>query len=230
MSRLRVVAAAAALATLAAAPTASAHQGNPNFRSVIDGVTPSTPGVHLQVLNFDDRLELRNTSGKTVTVQGYQGEPYARVLADGTVQVNKRSPAYYLNGDRTGDATVPPTADPSAAPQWQTIDRSGDLQWHDHRIHWMGTGLPPKVKDKGKRTKIFDWNVPVQVGSSKGAIAGTLFYQPRPGGGAPIGAVVALIALALAGAGATVVVRRRRGPAGGEKSEKGEKRVGSEVW
>ncbi|MEA2275536.1 MAG: hypothetical protein QOC78_496, partial [Solirubrobacteraceae bacterium] len=65
MSRLAGVVAVAALVALAAAPTAGAHQGNPNFRSIIDGVTPSVAGVTLQVLNFDDRLELQNTSGQT---------------------------------------------------------------------------------------------------------------------------------------------------------------------
>jgi hypothetical protein len=227
MSRLRVVAAAAALVALAAAPTASAHQGNPNFRSIINTVTPSAPGVSLQVLNFDDRLELHNTSGKTVTVQGYNGEPYARVLGDGTVEVNKLSPAYYLNVDRTGGETVPPFANAKAAPQWQTVDKSGDFQWHDHRIHWMGTGLPPNVRNKSVRTKVFTWKVPVQVGSTKGTIAGTLFYQPKPGGGAPVGAIVALVALALVGGAATVIVRRRRsGVAGAPERET----AGTEAW
>jgi hypothetical protein len=226
MSRLRVVAAAAALVALAAAPTASAHQGNPNFRSIINDVSPAAPGVSLQVLNFDDRLELHNTSGKTVTVLGYNGEPYARVLGDGTVEVNRLSPANYLNTDRTGGETVPKFANPKAAPQWQTVDRSGDFQWHDHRIHWMGSGLPPNIHNKSVRTKVFNWKVPVQVGSSKGAIAGTLFYQPKPGGGAPIGAIVALVALVLVGVATTVFVRRRRSGAGGER----ETTVGSEAW
>jgi hypothetical protein len=217
MSRLRGAIAAAALLALAAAPTALAHQGNPDFRSTITSVTPAAPGVHLQILNFDDRLELRNTSGLTVTVQGYNGEPYARVLGDGTVELNRRSPAFYLNQDRTGEAAVPASARAGAAPRWQVVDRAGRLQWHDHRIHWMGSGLPPQVKDKGKGAKIFDWSIPLQVGTSAAAVHGTLSYQPRPGGGAPVGAIAGLIALTVLGAGAVVVVRRRRRmPAGTE--------------
>ncbi len=73
MSRLRLVVALSALFALAAAPTALAHQGNPNYRSVIDQVSPKFPGVRLQVLNLDDRLELQNTSGKTVRRQGLPG-------------------------------------------------------------------------------------------------------------------------------------------------------------
>ena len=38
---------------------------------------------------------------------GYDDKPYARVLADRTVQVNTNSPAYYLNDDRFGNATAP---------------------------------------------------------------------------------------------------------------------------
>jgi hypothetical protein len=210
MSRLRAVVAVAALVALAAAPTASAHQGNPNFRSIIDGVTPPVAGVTLQVLNFDDRLELHNTSGRTVVVQGYNREPYARVLGNGTVEVNRRSPAFYLNQERQADVKVPASANPDAPPQWQVVDRTGRLQWHDHRIHWMGQGLPPQVKDKGRRTRVFAWSVPLKVGSTKGAIAGTLFYQPRPGGGAPVGAIGGLIAFALLGGVAVAAVRRRR--------------------
>ncbi|MEA2395988.1 MAG: hypothetical protein QOJ82_3879 [Solirubrobacteraceae bacterium] len=223
MSRLAGVVAVAALVALVA-PTASAHQGNPNFRSIIDGVTPSVTGVTLQVLNFDDRLELQNTSGRTVVVQGYNGEPYARVLGNGTVEVNRRSPAFYLNVDRLADIKVPAFANPDASPQWQVVDRTGRLQWHDHRIHWMGQALPPQVKDKSKRTRVFAWSVPLQVGSSKGAIAGTLFYQPRPGGGAPVGAIGALIALIVLGVVTVMVVRRRRSGGGDVVG------AGSEAW
>jgi hypothetical protein len=213
MSRLRLVVALSALFALAAAPTALAHQGNPNYRSVIDGVVPNLPGVKLQVLNLDDRLELQNTSGKTVVVKGYQGEPYARLLADGTVQVNRNSPAFYLNNDRTSTGKVPANAKPGAAPDWKVIDSTGRFQWHDHRIHWMSTIPPKQVTDKSKRTKVFDWKVPLQVGATAASVDGTLFWAGTGGGGTPMAAYAGLALIALLGLGAVLVVRRRRGDA-----------------
>ena len=80
---------------------------NYNYRSNITRVTPNVPGLSLQVLEFADRLLLTNHTGKTVTIYGYQGEPYARVLANGTAEQNTRSPATYLNTSFYGNVTVP---------------------------------------------------------------------------------------------------------------------------
>ena len=230
MSRLRAVAAGVALLALLAVPTAQAHQGNPNYRSVIDGLVPNTAGVKLQVLNFDDRLQLDNRSGKTITVQGYQREPYARLLADGTVEVNRNSPAYYLNNDRTSTGKVPANATPRATPDWQVVDRAGRFQWHDHRIHWMSSIPPRQVTDKTKRTKVFDWKVPVQVGTTKGSVDGTLFWAGTGGGGAPVGAYAGLAAIALLGLGAVVVVRRRRGALDEPDESRESAHAGTEAW
>lgn len=210
MRRLLLLAALTAGLTTAAAPAALAHQGNPNYRSVIDAVTPKVKGVSLDVLNLDDRLALQNTSGRPVVVQGYTGEPYVRILGDGTVQVNKFSSATYINGDRTGKETAPAFTNGRHAPVWQTVDKTGRYQWHDHRIHYMAAGTPPQVKDKSKRTVVFPWKVPISVGAQKGAITGTLFWQPKDSSGPPAGAIAALLALVLLGGGAVVVVRRRR--------------------
>jgi hypothetical protein len=103
-----------AVAALLLPQAAAAHQGNPSYRSIVDSLTPAVKGLTLRVLNYDDRFELTNHSGQAVTVQGYDGEPYARVLADGTVELNKRSPAYYLDDDRFADVKVPASADPKA--------------------------------------------------------------------------------------------------------------------
>jgi hypothetical protein len=183
---------------------------NYNYRSNITQVIPSTPGVSLQVLEFADRLFLTNHSGQTVTVYGYQGEPYARVLADGTVQLNTRSPAYYLNQNFYANVNVPSSASSTATPQWTVIDRTGQLEWHDHRIHWMSPVLPHQVKDKGKRTKIFDWQVPIQVGASKGTVNGELFWTPESATKTPAGAIVALAVIALLGLLLVLFIRRRR--------------------
>jgi len=208
---------------------------NYNYRSNITGIAPSVPGLSLEVLEFADRLVLRNHTGQTVTVYGYQGEPYARVMADGTVQVNTRSPAYYLNQNFYGDVNVPSSASPTATPDWTVIDRTGQLEWHDHRIHWMSPALPPQVKDKGKRTKIFNWQVPIRVGATRGRVDGQLFWVPEEGTKTPIAAIVALVVVVLAGLAFVFVVRkRRRGPTTGAAAEGGSpgepEPFGKEAW
>jgi hypothetical protein len=182
---------------------------SPNYRSLITSITPSVPGLGLQVLQFSDRLLLRNQTGHTVTIEGYEGEPYARVLASGAVEVNKNSPAYYLNQSFYGNVTVPPSASSSATPHWTVVDRTGQFEWHDHRIHWMSPTLPPQVKDKGKRTLIFDWHVPIVVGASKGDVAGALFWTPESSK-APIAAIVIGAAIVVLGLLFVLLTRRRR--------------------
>jgi hypothetical protein len=106
---VRFLAGAAAAATLlfAVAPAALAHQGNPHYRSTVTSVTPPVKGLTVTVLNYDDRLELSNFSGQDVVIDDYKGKPYARVLADRTVEVNTNSEAYYLNDDRYANVKVP---------------------------------------------------------------------------------------------------------------------------
>ena len=133
-----------------AANTTATESGNPindqgssyEYRSNITGVTPSVPGLSFQVLEFADRILLTNHTGKTVTIYGYEGEPYARVLANGTAEQNERSPATYLNTNFYAQVTVPASASASDPPKWQVIDRTGQFEWHDHRIHWMSP-VPP---------------------------------------------------------------------------------------
>ena len=144
-------------------------------------------------------------------VRGYEREPYARLRADGTVEVNKRSPSYYLNEERYGGTPVPPSASPKAPPQWSLVSKTGRFEMHDHRIHWMSKGAtPPQVKDKDKRTKVFDWRVPIKVGSQPAALTGTLFWAPSSGGGVPTAAIVALVVLVIATVILFIATRRIR--------------------
>jgi len=190
-----------------AAP-AAAHE-TPKYQSVYGGIKPGIAGIQAQVLGFDNQYELIDRTGKTVVIYGYQGEPYGRVLPDGTVQVNVRSPAYYLNQDRFGTTPVPPSANAKAAPQWKSQDKTGRFIWHDHRMHWMAQTLPPQVKDQHKKTKIFNYSIPLSVNGKPEQLTGTLFWRGTPKG-VPAGAIAALIALVVASIAFVVVVRRRR--------------------
>lgn len=201
---------AVAVALLAGAPVALAHEGSPNFLSQINEVTPAGSGVDVQVLNRDDRLLLVNGSDKTVLIEGYEGEPYARLEPDGTVAVNTDSRAYYINEERDGKVGVPDGVDSKGEPRWEEVSRTGRFEWHDHRMHWMSEDDPEVVEDKDVRTKVYDWKVPITVDGREGLIAGTLFWTPVPSSGPPLPLLLGLAALVLASAAAAVVKLRRR--------------------
>jgi len=213
-----VIAAAAAALLLAGAPVAGAHQGNPNMRSEVTAITPKTDGVTVTVLSNDDRLELHNTSGKDIVIAGYEDEPYARVLGDGTVEVNTNSEAHYLNDDRYGDVKVP--ANLGSEPKWKRLSKTGRFEWHDHRMHWMSRSRPPQISDENAETHIFDWRVPITIAGAQGQIGGTLDWIPLPGGGLPTGLIWGSAAVLILLCIAVFVTRRRRdaGP-GGEPAE-----------
>jgi hypothetical protein len=209
--RIRCVAAVALVALCSLAPVALAHEGNPNYRSEVREIAPAVPGLTAEVLNFDDRIELRNESGETVVVRGYRDEPYLRFGADGTVEVNTRSPAAYLNEDRFAQVEVPGRADPDVEPEWEVVAENGRYDWHDHRIHWMSKTPPEKVReDDAARVKVFDWELPVEAAGQPATISGSLTWLGTEDGGFPVGAAVSLGVAVLAGLGLVLFVRRRR--------------------
>jgi len=220
-----IVAVTTLLCLLGAAP-ALGHEGNPDFRSEIESVRPSLPGVDFEVLNYDADMELVDQGGHEVVIYGYEGEPYARILRDGTVQKNQRSPSTYLNENRYAEVQVPKSADPKAPPVWKTVDDSGTLRWHDHRMHYMATGTPPQVKDESKKTKVFDYEIPIAVDGRKGAIDGSLFWVgPADTAKAPF-LVIGLVIVVL-GAALVLLSRRRRRDGDAEGREDNQ---GKEAW
>jgi hypothetical protein len=219
VSILRAVLVACVASGLAVPSVAFAHQGNPNFLSEVQGLSPSVRGLSVEVLNRDDQLLLRNASGHTVVVDGYANEPYARVRGDGTVEVNTNSEAYYLNRDRFADAPIPRGVDFDKPPVWGPVSKTGRFEWHDHRMHYMGKGRPAQVSDPEKRQKVFDWKVPVEVDGRRGSINGTLLWTPPSKDAPPLGAIFGLAGLVIAGCIVVIVVRRRRADAPAEARE-----------
>ncbi|MDX6688994.1 MAG: hypothetical protein QOG15_451 [Solirubrobacteraceae bacterium] len=211
MARHRLVAAAlCALATALAPSAASAHTGDPRFDSLLSRVTPNVPGLKVDVIGNGTYLDVEYHGTQTVTIYGYNKDPYLRLSPNGIIAINLRSPAYYLNQDLLEqNVVVPKGVDPTAAPHYKVVSRTGRYQFHDHRTHWMSKATPQQVTDTSKRTKVVDWHVPLRVGSTTGAISGALFWRGQSGG-APVAAIVAFALIVLLGAGSVVVVRRRR--------------------
>jgi hypothetical protein len=215
------VALVATIALIVCMPTssASAHAGgNPDYRSIIDRVTPRVPGVTFEVLAYDAYFELRDQHGHEVVVYGYEGEPYARVLKDGTVQVNERSPAYYLDETRYPvEQEVPPIANAKAPPKWKTVGHSGTFLWHDHRMHYGSTVTPPQVTDTSRKTKVFDYEIPLRIDGRKGAIDGTLYWVGSPDP-SKLPFIIIGIVIVLGGGALVLLLRRRQ-----ERSEPGDR-------
>jgi MYXO-CTERM domain-containing protein len=210
--RLGTTFAAAAAAALVLAAGALAHGGVAGFTSTLTDVRPAVEGLDLRVLDGDDRLVLTNETGETVVVAGYDGEPYLR-FTDDEVFRNARSPATYLNEERYGNAKVPPDAKEGAEPRWERVSRTPTYEWHDHRIHWMSPILPPQVRRaEDEEHHVFDWTVPVTVGSQPVRLLGSLDYEPPPPSRFRPVLIVPLVAVAVLGA-AFWWRRRRVAPA-----------------
>jgi hypothetical protein len=178
-----LVAGLAGLALLALGATpAFAHgrgRDTSNYMSRIVRA-PDLPGVHWKIYNGDEFLGVENTSETELTVPGYTpGEQFLRIGPDG-VFVNRNAQAYYLNQDRYSRITPPEGVGPDATPNWVRVSTAPRYAWHDHRIHWMSTGLPPQVRDRGKLTSIFEWNVPFAYGGQQHQLGGELLWVPGP--------------------------------------------------
>ncbi|HEY8582330.1 MAG TPA: hypothetical protein VIL49_05260, partial [Capillimicrobium sp.] len=155
---------------------------------------------------------------------------YARLLADGTVQVNRDSAATYLNEERDGVVDVPEGVDGKGAPRWETLSKTGRFEFHDHRMHWMGEGVPPAVGDESETQMIDEWAVPIAVAGEPGEIAGELWWTPPDGGGPPVAATVAVVAVVLGALAVAVVVARRRRRSGGDGGEPSAPAEPREAW
>ncbi|WP_433301447.1 hypothetical protein ACQP2F_06115 [Actinoplanes sp. CA-030573] len=171
-------------AFLAPATPAFAHGGDaPDataYRTTVTGISAPEKGLTVRTVEAGARLELSNTTGHSVEVLGYSGEPYLDVRPDGTWQ-NVNSPAAYVNQTLTGETPVPATADPTAPPAWRRVSTATTVRWHDQRTHWLSPGRPPAASaDPTRAHRLRDWTVPLRVQARTFAVTGTLDWVPPP--------------------------------------------------
>jgi hypothetical protein len=184
-----------AVAPLLLSPApALAHPGGVqaavDYRVRVTALTPPVAGLAVRFVFDGSRLELRNDTGRTVEVIGYQGEPMLQVRPDG-VWHNTRAPSLYA--DRPA-AAGPAGADVNAAPDWRRVSTTPVARWQDHRTLWHGR-LPPQVDaDPGREHRLRDWQVPLRIDQTGAVVTGTLDWVPNPATDAWWLAAVALAA------------------------------------
>ncbi|SDT69249.1 hypothetical protein [Actinoplanes derwentensis] len=178
MTRLLLWILAVAGATIAPATPAFAHAGDTasvsHYRVAVTGLSSPLTGLTVRVVEGGARLELSNSSGRTIEVLGYSGEPYLEVRPDGTWE-NVHSPATYVNQTLGGGTAVPPAANPTSAPAWRRVSGDTTVRWHDQRTQWNEA---PRTGDRPQRLR--EWAVPLRDQVRTFDIQGTLDYEPPP--------------------------------------------------
>lgn len=190
----------AALAVAAPAGPAWAHgvggKAPTSYKSVLTGIEPRVPGLSVRLLDLGDTVELRNTGGIEITVLGYDGEPYLRVGPDGVYR-NERSPATFWNRSVKPAVELPPGFDDKAKPDWSHLSARRVVRWHDHDVHWMGTGKP---SHPGREQLVDRWTIRLRRGDEPVVVHGKILWVPAPPAVWPLLVASALgLAVVLAG-------------------------------
>ncbi len=190
-----------------ASPAAADPAGPSDFRSEIIAITPEVDGVEAEIKGGDSFLQLTVAEGIEVEVPGYEGEPYLRFRADGTVERNRLSSSTYVNEDRDGAGEIPAevqAAGPDADPDWEVVAEDGTYAWHDHRVHWMGKASPQVPRGETLGGQYDPWTVELLVDGEPVEITGRVTYEetvtPLP-----------WLALAAVAAAALVLLGKRLG-------------------
>jgi hypothetical protein len=157
-----------------------------NYRTTLEGVSPQIPGVTARIVDLGEKVELTNDTSDDVTVLGYYQEPYLRVGPRGVYE-NLRSPATYINRNRTGDTPIPEIARGTGAstpPRWRRVSDAHTVRWHDHRVHYMGTTAPAAVRADPDAFHTINsrWTVLLEHDGQQVVVHGRLDWVPGPSG------------------------------------------------
>lgn len=165
----------------ALAPTpAQAHSEIPGFRNVLDGVTPSVPGVRIEVVtSAAAQLVAENPTPVPLEIVAAGGEGFLRI-GSGGVEANLASPDWYRSATPEGDGRVPSTAVAGAAPNWVRISVESTWGWFDHRLHSTRSDQVPAGAE-GAAIRLGSWTVPARYGTENITITGHREFLRPPG-------------------------------------------------
>jgi hypothetical protein len=129
-------------------------------------------GIRARIVDGDLRIWMSVRPSMTVVVLDYQGGRFLRFDSRG-VQVNERSPMYYLNLTPQIAPSIKLT--PTMRPDWHRVSSGHSDVWHDGRL----AALSQTLQAPGARV-LGRWTVPLLVDGHRREISGLLRHRPRP--------------------------------------------------
>lgn len=185
----------------------SSESPSSNYVSEITEITPPQTTYTAKIIEAGSRIELRWLSGGEIVIPDYDDHPYLRIGPDG-VEENQESSAVYLNSTRMGGATIPEGLKPEGPPRWKRISSEPIARWHDHRIHYMGTGTHPRVLGKeDQEVTLQPFVIFVKQDGKSSSITGELRWVPGP---SPVPYYAIALALAVGVIGASLRIGRAK--------------------
>lgn len=120
-------------------------------------------------------IYIENTSAKTVTVLGKEGEPFIRIGP--AVEYNLYSPSY-VEIQQARNETPPLPADASAPPEWREVQKTPRWAWLEFRAAPPAEDPPKEVALRETPTVVRTWKVPVMVGDEPQEVVGVTQFVP----------------------------------------------------
>lgn len=168
--------------TLAAAPLARAHTGDPNIQTTVEGVVPSLPGVGFSVAeSVAPALSAQNSSSQELEILGADGVPFLRLGPRGA-EGNLNSTTFYQSAAPGGQAPVPARArNRLTAPSWVLLSRRAAWGWYEPRVPDIPSASDA-VRSRSTPTTLASWSIPLRYGGRPATVQGAVIYRP-PGAG-----------------------------------------------
>lgn len=139
-------------------------------------MTPALPeGVVIQVrTSIAEELVAENSTATPLLILGDDGRPFLRISAAG-VEADLARPDWYRSNSPFGSATIPLSAYPGAPAQWRTVSTGSSWGWFDHRLHPGPATVPGEPQ---RRTRVGEWQVVVEYGTTRSVVRGHLDVVP----------------------------------------------------
>lgn len=160
------------------AGTATAHDGRTNIRVELDSLSPELNGMKIELHEtIAPQLVVENRTGKLLEILDDEGVAFLRIGPHG-VEANLSAPDWYRTYSPGMGVSQMREAD--AAPRWKRVSPNSAWGWFDLRLRHDKIKIPRAIVDRGLRTEVGRWEVPMRLDGSRVALRGVFLYDPPP--------------------------------------------------